>query len=129
MGVFNSPAVPGKRRHVDIKFYPYKNRVYASLYFTGNGFFNRSMRLWARHKYNLKLSDHGLFTTRGDCELENPDTEKDVFDILGLQWKEPHERNNFDDVQSKKPGESTLDLLDSLKQSDFMLDENHKWIS
>jgi len=62
MGIFNSPVVKGMRRHVDIKFYPYSERVYATLYFTGNGYFNRSMRLWAKEnkKYKLKLSDHGF---------------------------------------------------------------------
>ena len=41
MGVFNSPVVEGRRRRVDIKLYPYRERAFASLYFTGNGFFNR----------------------------------------------------------------------------------------
>lgn len=38
----------GKHRRVDIKFYPYQERIFAALYFTGSGEFNRSMRLWAR---------------------------------------------------------------------------------
>lgn len=35
MGVFYSPLFAGKRRRIDIKFYPFRERVFASLYFTG----------------------------------------------------------------------------------------------
>ena len=52
MGVFNSPVHSGKRRRIDIKIYPYRERVFAYLYFTGNGHFNRSMRLWSKRKFN-----------------------------------------------------------------------------
>lgn len=51
MGVFRSPKVDGRGRRVDIKFFPWRERIFASLYFTGNGFFNRSMRLWSTRKY------------------------------------------------------------------------------
>ncbi len=37
MGCFNSPVHPSRRRRVDIKFYPYRDRAFATLYFTGNG--------------------------------------------------------------------------------------------
>ena len=37
MGCFYSPVKPGIRRRVDIKFYPYRERAFAALYFTGNG--------------------------------------------------------------------------------------------
>jgi len=59
MGVFCSPAVTGKMRRIDIKFYPYRERVFASLYFTGCGWFNRSMRRWVTRE-NLSLNDHGV---------------------------------------------------------------------
>ena len=51
MGVARSPQKQGKHRRIDIKFYPWRERAFASLYFTGNGFFNRSMRLWASRKF------------------------------------------------------------------------------
>ncbi len=51
MGVLQSPKIAGKRRRIDIKFYPWRERIFASLYFTGNGYFNRSMRLWASRKF------------------------------------------------------------------------------
>lgn len=42
MGVFNSPKIRGKHRRIDIKFYPYRERIYATVYFTGNGYFSKS---------------------------------------------------------------------------------------
>jgi DNA polymerase lambda len=109
MGVFNSPTIPEVRRRVDIKFYPYRERAFASIYFTGCGWFNRSMRLWATRKKNMHLNDHGLFLDDGKLHhVPRPDekllyefsSEAQVFDILGLVYKQPHERNCFDDVVS-----------------------------
>lgn len=51
MGIVRSPKVAGKLRRLDIKFYPWRERVFAALYFTGNGYFNRSMRLWSVRKF------------------------------------------------------------------------------
>merc|ERR1719253_429122 len=61
MGVFRSPVHEGKRRRVDIKFYPYREKAFCKLYFTGSGTFNRSMRLWATKSCKMTLNDHGLF--------------------------------------------------------------------
>ena len=36
MGCLNSPIKDRVRRRVDIKFYPYRERAFATLYFTGN---------------------------------------------------------------------------------------------
>jgi hypothetical protein len=44
----------------DIKLKPYRERIFASLYFAGNGHFNISMRFWAARKFNFTLNDHGL---------------------------------------------------------------------
>jgi DNA polymerase/3'-5' exonuclease PolX len=100
MGIMNSPTYPGKHRRVDIKFYPYHERVFAALYFTGNGHFNRSMRLWSTRKFNYMLSDHGIVEKNSQVSvLSNPSSEKEVFDLLGLKWKETTERECFDDVE------------------------------
>jgi len=61
MGIFSSPTLPPKHRRVDIKIWPYAEKPYASLYFTGGKYFNRSMRQWAKSKFNWKLDDKGLF--------------------------------------------------------------------
>ena len=68
------------------------------LYFTGNDYFNRSMRLFARKK-GLTLSDHGLYPSiRNKQEKvwtgQNIPcfTEEEVFTVLGLTYRPPTER-------------------------------------
>ena len=99
MGVFFSPIVPGKRRRVDIKIWPFKEKPYASLYFTGGKYFNRSMRQYAKQKFNWSLNDKGLFDNRtGERVITTACTEKDVFERLQVMYKAPCERKFFDDV-------------------------------
>ena len=99
MGIFKSPLVENRVRRVDIKFYPYRERVFASLYFTGNGHFNRSMRLWATRKFNYTLNDHGLFHCDSGDRIIEASSEKEVFEKLKMIWKEPSERDSFDAVE------------------------------
>lgn len=140
MGIFKSPTIHGKLRRVDIKWYPYRERVFASLYFTGNGYFNRSMRLWAR-KEGMQLNDHGLFA-RSDLECKvgimhnPPSTEREVFDTLGLVWKEPHDRDGFHAVVGAKKKSSALQLEGELEVDDkaFMkefreAEQQYTWIN
>ena len=96
MGVCHVPPPQGSgvHRRIDIQLIPLETWPFALLYFTGSGYFNRSMRLWARrHRY--QLSDKGLFPKYTE-DLVGPcvpcKTEKDIFDALGLDYKEPHER-------------------------------------
>jgi DNA polymerase lambda len=128
MGVFFSPMVAGKMRRVDIKFYPYSERIFASLYFTGNGHFNRSMRLWATRKHGYKLSDHGLFMRGVDnVRVLEPSNEAQVFYRLGLVYKEPHERDGFDAVL----GEDSRRFFDleTWTSDEFRHEEHgHAWI-
>ena len=121
MGVFNSPIVEGKRRRVDIKFYPYRARAFCWLYFTGNGFFNRSMRLWATRKHGLLLNDKGLFTRESNKRVLEASEEKTVFDYLGVEWKEPHERDCFDAVVGD-------DDPDKVSADERKEERNHQWI-
>lgn len=72
----------------------------ALLYFTGNDIFNRSIRLLAS-KRKMRLNQRGLYKNviRGDNrekltqgQLVEGKSEKRIFEILGVQWREPHER-------------------------------------
>lgn len=100
MGVFFSPLYPEKRRRVDIKLYPYDQKGFASLYFTGGKWFNRSMRLWATQKFNWKLTDRGLFSiNNGRSVLKSAPTEEEIFQKLRLRYKAPPDRVFFDDVE------------------------------
>jgi DNA polymerase lambda len=129
MGVFHSPVVKGRRRRVDIKFYPYRERIFAALYFTGNGYFNRSMRLWANRKFHYTLNDHGLFKKGTNERVLKATSERQVFDVLGLVWKESHERDCFDAVVGKGTGETAVQLEDLSKSDLRQESQEHAWIN
>lgn len=89
----------GRHRRLDIKYYPREFYGYAVLYFTGSDYFNRSMRLFARHK-GYTLTDHGIYPairSKNEKVWQGDNipcyTERDVFKVLGLEYKEPYERN------------------------------------
>ncbi|KAK2098871.1 hypothetical protein P7K49_024322 [Saguinus oedipus] len=101
LGVCRLPG-PGRRhRRLDIIVVPYSEFACALLYFTGSAHFNRSMRALAKTK-GMSLSEHALTT----AVVRNPQgckvgpgrvlptpTEKDVFRLLGLPYREPAERD------------------------------------
>jgi hypothetical protein len=129
MGVFHSPCVDGKMRRVDIKWYSHSERVFAALYFTGNGYFNRAMRLWATRKFAYTLNDHGLFMLNTTTRVMNDvQTEQQVFDALGLQWKEVTERDGFDAVRGKGNDENVLQLQELSPHSFRQENAEHVWI-
>ncbi|KUF95872.1 hypothetical protein AM588_10008596 [Phytophthora nicotianae] len=89
-------------RRLDIKIYPRHFFGFAMLYFTGSDHFNRSMRLFA-NKNGWSLSDRALTRVMrvngtkvrlGDSVI--CESEVDVFIALGLEYKDPTERNCFD---------------------------------
>ena len=123
MGCFKSPVEEGVRRRVDIKLYPYRERAFATVYFTGNGFLNRSMRLWAKRVFNWRMSDHGLFDIPSGERVREATTEKEIFDYLELIYKEPHERDGFDACE---PKEGTLD--EDMQLAEFEEDSKHIWV-
>jgi DNA polymerase lambda len=84
---------------IDIKYYPIDQFAYAVLYFTGSDMFNRKMRLEAMN-LGYHLSDHGMYK----CVKEGTKVtqtgpnihckaEKEIFEILGLEYKEPKDRS------------------------------------
>ncbi|KAI0392395.1 hypothetical protein F5Y17DRAFT_436543 [Xylariaceae sp. FL0594] len=76
-------------RRIDFLLVPESEMGAALIYFTGNDLFNRSMHLLAR-KRGLKLN-HRALTTAGGEIIEGRD-ERRIFEILGVRWREPHER-------------------------------------
>ncbi|XXG94700.1 hypothetical protein Hte_000957 [Hypoxylon texense] len=105
--VLPKSAFPGPKkeyrpiwRRIDLLLVPQSEMGAALIYFTGNDIFNRSIRLLARKK-GMRLNQRGLFSdvlrdrsstkmTNGTL-LEGRD-EKKIFEILGVRWREPHER-------------------------------------
>ncbi|XP_027707597.1 DNA polymerase lambda isoform X2 [Vombatus ursinus] len=101
LGVCQLPGTGQPHRRLDIIVVPYSEFACALLYFTGSAHFNRSMRALAKTK-GMSLSEHALSTaivrnSRGvkvglGRALPTP-TEKDVFRLLGLPYREPSERD------------------------------------
>ncbi|XP_068111761.1 DNA polymerase lambda [Hyperolius riggenbachi] len=100
MGVCRLPGPGQKHRRLDIIVVPYSEFACALLYFTGSAHFNRSMRALAKTKH-MSLSEHSLnkdvvrngsVKVNAGYPLPTP-TEKHVFEILGLPFREPHERD------------------------------------
>ncbi|KAK7420482.1 hypothetical protein QQZ08_010399 [Neonectria magnoliae] len=87
-------------RRIDFLLVPESEMGAALLYFTGNDIFNRSMRLLASKK-GMRLNQRGLYkdVMRGpqrakvtEGELVEGRDERRIFEILGVKWREPHER-------------------------------------
>ena len=70
------------------------------IYFTGNDIFNRSVRLLAS-KMGMRLNQRGLYkdVLRGkgrekitEGTLVEGRSERRIFEVLGVPWREPGER-------------------------------------
>eukprot|EP00727_Mastigamoeba_balamuthi_P012733 m51a1_g8082 hypothetical protein (660) ;mRNA; f:19581-22193 len=89
---------PGVHRRIDLQAKSLEEWPFALLYFTGSGHFNRSMRLWAR-KHGYSLSEHGIVPRWGDpkkdiCGDPIPvSTEYEIFQLLGLEYRPPEQRD------------------------------------
>ena len=85
-------------RRMDFLYTPPDEYAFALLYFTGSKEFNTSMRQYALNN-NLTLNEHGFHTMKNNKKEEKINslsfvTEKDIFDYLNLEYKEPHERKD-----------------------------------
>ncbi|KAF7546623.1 hypothetical protein G7Z17_g8302 [Cylindrodendrum hubeiense] len=87
-------------RRIDFLLVPESEMGAALIYFTGNDIFNRSLRLLASKK-GMRLNQRGLYkdVMRGpqrakvtEGELVEGRDERKIFEILGVKWREPHER-------------------------------------
>ncbi|KAJ6790370.1 hypothetical protein PWT90_04208 [Aphanocladium album] len=93
------PKGSGTWRRMDFLLVPASQLGAALIYFTGDDVFNRSLRLLAQ-KRGMKLNQRGLYRRVGGKEaptsseedlLEGRD-ERRIFDILGVEWREPTQR-------------------------------------
>lgn len=100
MGVCRLPGPGQRHRRLDIIVVPYNEFACSLLYFTGSAHFNRSMRALAKTR-NMSLSEHSLnqnvvrqgsVKVYGGTPLATP-TEKDVFSLLGVPYRQPRERD------------------------------------
>jgi DNA polymerase/3'-5' exonuclease PolX len=86
MGIFKWNN--SKPRRIDIRFIPYNSYYYAILYFTGSKDFNKNMRLNAIAQ-NYTLNEYGLYM---DNKMIKVNSEKEIFDILGMEYITPDKR-------------------------------------
>lgn len=88
MGIFEFKGVIGR---IDIRFIPYESFYFAYLYFTGGVDLNRDMRLIAS-THGYKLNEYGLYKN-GSSKSVIVESEKEIFDILGLNYLQPKDRS------------------------------------
>ena len=93
MGVCRLPRHQ-THRHVDLLLCKPEEYWYTILYFTGSDVFNVSMRRHALSK-GYSLSEHGLKRVRDGVPVPPVmNSEKDIFDFLGLTYVKPEDRIN-----------------------------------
>ena len=87
-------------RRIDFLYAPQEEYAFTLLYFTGSKDFNTAMR---HHVLNLNLTmnEHGLFKLSNSLKVKTKQekiqniefkTEKQIFDFLCMEYKEPQER-------------------------------------
>ena len=87
MGIFKWEN--SKPRRIDIRVFPTESYYSAILYFTGSKDFNKQMRLNAI-AHNYTLNEYGLYDDKG--KKFNVESEKDIFDLLGMEYITPDKR-------------------------------------
>jgi NAD-dependent DNA ligase/DNA polymerase/3'-5' exonuclease PolX len=78
-------------RRVDFLYTTVEQYPFAVLYFTGSKTFNTVMRGKAV-SMGYSLNEHGLTTRSGEKVGQEFTSERDIFDFLGMEWREPHDR-------------------------------------
>ncbi|XP_059485102.1 DNA polymerase lambda isoform X1 [Neocloeon triangulifer] len=97
MGICRSPS-SGVHRRLDLFVVPWRERAFALVHYTGSAHFNRSLRRVAIKK-NMVLSDHALVGPNGNVIPAN--SEKDVFEALGVAFRAPEDREHALEVLSE----------------------------
>ncbi|KAF9464977.1 hypothetical protein BDZ94DRAFT_1215253 [Collybia nuda] len=83
---------PPINRRLDLIFASSDAYWTAVVGWTGSKTFERDLRLWAKTEKGMKFDSSGL-TRRRDSKPFFPKSEREVFDILGLNWIDPTLRN------------------------------------
>lgn len=88
----SSSFYKGTRRRVDLIFAQPEVYWCAVIGWSGSIMFQRDIRQWAKDKKGMKFDSSGI-TRRYDSKPFYPKTEKEVFDLFGLEWVDPVWRN------------------------------------
>lgn len=90
-------------RRIDIRYIPYNSLPTAILYFTGPYELNTAMRMAAK-KRGMILNEYGLYYVdeSGVRTPVNVKSEADVFEVLGMEYMTPEQREKFSSGKIKK---------------------------
>ncbi|KAH9925944.1 Nucleotidyltransferase [Epithele typhae] len=88
----DSSFYTGTKRRLDLIFAPPELYWTAVLGWTGSVMFERDIRQWAKDKCGMKFDSSGIVRQRDSKEFF-PRSEKEVFELLGLEWIDPTLRN------------------------------------
>jgi DNA polymerase/3'-5' exonuclease PolX len=93
LAIAKLPGPASRGRRLDLLVTPEAEYPYAILYFTGSDLFNVAMRKYALTK-GYSLNEHTLTPVGEQLPPPPPpmNTEKDIFDFLGLKYVEPENR-------------------------------------
>ena len=113
-------------RRLDFLYSAPEEYAFAILYFTGSMEFNTSMRQYALQQ-GLTLNEHGFHKMenkiKGDkITSKSINTEKDIYDYLNLEFKEPNERIDSNSIIIKKKSSKE----EPKEQEKEVLKENEK---
>ena len=75
----------------------------------------------------LQLDDHGLFEFDGDQKVKRFEakSEQQIFELLGLVWRDPNQRDSFDAVICKDSNEP-IDVYPD--ENDMRLEAGFRWV-
>ena len=85
------PGAHQKARRLDFMVTAPEERPFAILYFTGSDTFNVAMRARAADM-GFRLNEHGIIHVKSGKPVTGIRSEQDIFGLLHMRWKEPHER-------------------------------------
>jgi DNA polymerase/3'-5' exonuclease PolX len=87
----------GTGRRLDLLVTPPLEFPFAVFYFTGSDIFNVAVRSHALSR-GFTLNEHGITQVSSGRSVSGVKTERDIFSLLKLQWREPTDRTGPDRV-------------------------------
>jgi DNA polymerase lambda len=100
LAISQLPGMPeGRARRLDLLVTPPEEFPFAVFYFTGCDTFNVAVRSHALTR-GYTLNEHALTHVSTGKAIGGIKTERDIFTVLRLEWREPHERTGPDVVVS-----------------------------
>jgi DNA ligase (NAD+) len=120
--------LPGENRYrrIDFLYTSPEEYPFALLYFTGSKFFNTVMRARAL-TLGFSLNEHGMTTKGSKTKIEHEfKNERDIFDFLGMVYKEPSLRVDGRAVVLKSMTSPKLESKNELsRKQDTKLEQSH----